>query len=56
MDFIVNEKDLKVYKDKVLLYQIKDDIMLIIQRLDRIEDRLKGLEEKNIRELKNNEN
>lgn len=44
MDFLIK-------RDEDLFSQIQDDLKLIVQRLERLEDRVKGLEEKNIREL-----
>ena len=44
MDFIVKRND-------DLFSQIQDDLKLIVQRLERLEDRVKLLEEKNIRQL-----
>ena len=44
MDFIVK-------RNEDLFSQIQDDLKLIVQRIERLEDRVKGLEDKNIREL-----
>ena len=44
MDFIVK-------RNEDLFSQIQDDLKLIVQRLERLEDRVKLLEEKNIRQL-----
>jgi hypothetical protein len=51
MDFIVKEEIAEI-RDRVLLHQIKDDIELILQRIERLETRVQGIEESKIRGLK----
>jgi hypothetical protein len=49
--FIVNEDFLKI-RNGILLHQVKDDIELILQRIERLETRVHGIEESKIRGLK----